>query len=40
MAWDDVNENKRERVNVPIISGFKNLVNWSSHHGSVVKESD
>ena len=27
MAWDDVNENKRERVNVTVISGFKNLVN-------------
>ena len=27
MAWDDVNENKRERVNVTVISGSKNLVN-------------
>jgi len=27
MAWDDVNENKREKVNVAVISEFKNLVN-------------
>ena len=27
MAWDDVNENKREKVNVTVISEFKNLVN-------------
>lgn len=27
MAWDDVNENKRERVNVTVILGFKILVN-------------
>jgi hypothetical protein len=26
MAWDDVNENKKERVKVADISGFKNLV--------------
>lgn len=27
MAWNDVNENKRERVSVTAISGFKRLVN-------------
>lgn len=27
MAWNDMNENKRERANVTVVAGFENLVN-------------
>lgn len=27
MAWNDMNEDKRERVNVTVTSEFKNLAN-------------
>ena len=38
MAWDDVNENKRERVNVTVILGFKILPLRCKEEKSAVKK--